>query len=70
MIVTQKMFGYCGRLRAVSLFVNRSAMFVEAVFKSTLGFSNVLFVLFVLSINRTLDLIQSVWIGILLQGRI
>ena len=30
MIVTQKMFGYCGRLRAVSLFVNRSAMFVEA----------------------------------------
>ena len=31
MIVTQKMFGYCGRLRAVSLFVNRSAMFVEAV---------------------------------------
>ena len=36
------MFGYCGRLRAVSLFVNRSAMFVEAVFKSTFGFSNVL----------------------------
>ena len=32
-IVTQKMFGYCGWLRAVSLFVNRSAMFVEAVFK-------------------------------------
>ena len=29
-IVTQKMFGYCGGLRAVSLFVNRSAMFVEA----------------------------------------
>ena len=27
-IVTQKMFGYCGRLTAVSLFVNRSAMFV------------------------------------------
>ena len=26
-IVTQKMFGYCGGLRAVSLFVNRSAMF-------------------------------------------
>ena len=44
MIVTQKMFGYCGRLRAVSLFVNRSAMFVEAVFKSTFGFSYVLFV--------------------------
>ena len=43
MIVTQKMFGYCGRLRAVSLFVNRSAMFVEAVFKSTFGFSYVLF---------------------------
>ena len=41
-IVTQKMFGYCGGLRAVSLFVNRSAMFVEAVFKSTFGF--VLFV--------------------------
>ena len=37
MIVTQKMFGYYGRLRAVSLFVNRSAMFVEAVFKSTFG---------------------------------
>ena len=44
MIVTQKMFGYCGELRAVSLFVNRSAMFVEAVFKSTFGFSYVLFV--------------------------
>ena len=44
MIVTQKMFGYCGRLRAFSLFVNRSAMFVEAVFKSTIGFSYVLFV--------------------------
>ena len=38
------MFGYCGGLRAVSLFVNRSAMFVEAVFKSTFGFSYVLFV--------------------------
>ena len=38
------MFGYCGGLRAVSLFVNRSAMFVEAVFKSTFGFSCVLFV--------------------------
>ena len=46
MIVTQKMFGYCGRLRAVSLFVNRSAMLthVEAIFKSTFGFSYVLFV--------------------------
>ena len=44
MIVTQKMFVYCGGLRAVSLFVNRSAMFVEAVFKSTFGFSYVLFV--------------------------
>ena len=44
MIVTQKMFGYCGRLRAVSLFVNKSSMFVEAVFKSTFGFSYVLFV--------------------------
>ena len=43
-IVTQKMFGYCGGLRAVSLFVNRSAMFVKAVFKSTFGFSYVLFV--------------------------
>ena len=43
-IVTQKMFGYCGGLRAVSLFVNRSAMFVEAVFKSTFGFSYVVFV--------------------------
>ena len=43
-IVTQKMFGYCDGLRAVSLFVNRSAMFVEAVFKSTFGFSYVLFV--------------------------
>ena len=43
-IVTQKMSGYCGGLRAVSLFVNRSAMFVEAVFKSTFGFSYVLFV--------------------------
>ena len=44
MIVTQKMLGYCGRLRAVSLFVNRSAMFVETVFKTTFGFSYVLFV--------------------------
>ena len=44
MIVTQKMLGYCGGLRAVSLFVNRSAMFVEAIFKSTFGFSYVLFV--------------------------
>ena len=44
MIVTQKMFEYCGGLRAVSLLVNRSAMFVEAVFKSTFGFSYVLFV--------------------------
>ena len=44
MIVIQKMFGYFGRLRAVSLFVNRSAMFFEAVFKSTFGFSYVLFV--------------------------
>ena len=44
MIVTQKMFGYCGGLRAVSLFVNRSAMFVEAVFKLTFSFSYVLFV--------------------------
>ena len=44
MIVTQKMFGYCGRLRAVSLFVNRSAMCVEAVFKPTFGFSYLLFV--------------------------
>ena len=43
-IVTQKVFGYCGGLRAVGLFVNRSAMFVEAVFKSTFGFSYVLFV--------------------------
>ena len=33
------MFGNCGRLRAVSLFVNRSTMFLEAVFKSTFGFS-------------------------------
>ena len=31
-------------VRVVSLFVNRSAMFVEAVFKSTFGFSYVLFV--------------------------
>ena len=38
------MFGYPGGLRAVSSFVNRSAMFVEAVFKSTFGFSYVLFV--------------------------
>ena len=43
-IVTQKMFEYCGGLGAVRLFVNRSAMFVEAVFKSTFGFSYVLFV--------------------------
>ena len=40
------MFGYCGAvgLKLFSLFVNRSAMFVEAVLKSTFGFSYVLFV--------------------------
>ena len=38
------MFGYCGGLRAVGLFVNGSAMFIEAVFKSTFGFSYVFFV--------------------------
>ena len=38
------MFGYCGGLRVVSLIINRSAMFVEAVFKCTSGFSYVLFV--------------------------
>ena len=43
MIVTQKMSGYCGGIRAVSLFVNWSAIFVEKVFKSTFGFSYVLF---------------------------
>ena len=44
MILAQKMFGYCGGLRAVSMFVNRSAMFVEAVSKSAFGFSYALFV--------------------------
>ena len=44
MIVTQKVSRYCGGLRVVSLFVNRSAMFVEAVCKSTFGFSYALFV--------------------------
>ena len=44
MIVTQKMFGYCSGLKAVQcLFVNRSAMFVEAVFKSAFSFAYVLF---------------------------
>ena len=38
------MFGYFSGLRAVSLFVNRSAMFVEAVFKSKFGLSYVLLV--------------------------
>ena len=38
------MFGNCGGLRPVSLFVNRSAMFVEGVLKSTFGFSYVLVV--------------------------
>ena len=38
------MFGYCGGVRAVSLFVNTYAMFVEADFKSAFGFSYVLFV--------------------------
>ena len=32
LIVTQKMIGYCVGLRAVGLFVNRSAMFVEGVY--------------------------------------
>ena len=44
MIVTQKHVWMRGGLRAVSLFVNGSAMFTEAVFKSTFGFSYVLFV--------------------------
>ena len=44
LIVTQKMLGYCDGFRVVSLFVNRSSMFVEAVFKSTFGFSYVLVV--------------------------
>ena len=43
-LIVTHIFGYCGGFRAVSLFVNRSAMFVEAVFNSTLGFSYVLFV--------------------------
>ena len=55
-IVTQKMFRYCCGLRAVSLVVNRSAMFVEAVFKPTFGFSYVLFVRVV-----TLHLVDSVF---------
>ena len=38
------MFGYCGGLKVVSLFVNRSAMFVEAFFQSTFGNRYVLFV--------------------------
>ena len=42
-LLHEKMFGFCGGLGAVSLFVNRSAMFLEAVFKSTFGFSFVLF---------------------------
>ena len=54
MIVTQKMFGYCGRLRAVSLFVNRSTMFVEAVFKSTFSFVISYFPYFKLVTLRTL----------------
>ena len=44
MVVRQKMFRYCSGFRAVSMFVNSSAMFVEAVFKSTFCFSYVLFV--------------------------
>ena len=44
LIVTQKICGYCGGFRAVSFLVNRSAMFVETVFKSTFGFYYVLFV--------------------------
>ena len=65
MIVTQKMFGYCGRLR-----VNRSAMFVEAVFKSTFGFSYVLFVtvvtlyhvdnVFGVAVNAMINLVSPV----------
>ena len=53
-IVTQKMFGYCGGLRAVSLFVNRSAMFVEAVFKSTFGFSYVVTVVTLYHVDNVL----------------
>ena len=49
LIVTQNMFGYCGGFRAASLFVIRSAMFVEAVFNFTFGFSDVLFVTVVTS---------------------
>ena len=61
-IVTQNMFGYCGGLRAVSLFVNRCAMFVEAAFKSTFGFSYVLLVTVVTLYHEITFLeLQSMW---------
>ena len=50
------------RLWAVSLFVNRSAIFVEAVFKSTFGFSYVLFVKVVTLYHvDTVFELQSMW---------
>ena len=56
------MFGYRGGLRAVSSFVNRSAMFVEAVFKSTFGFSYVLFVT-VVGMEHATKRLSQIWRG-------
>ena len=44
MVVTEKMFRYCSGCRTVSLFVDRSTMFVKTVFKSAFSLSDVLFV--------------------------
>ena len=44
MIVAQIMFWYCGGFRAVSLFVNKSAIFFKVVFKFKFNFPYVLLV--------------------------
>ena len=44
MVIRKKMFSDCSRFRNVSLFVNYSAKFVEAIFKSSISFFCVLLV--------------------------
>ena len=74
--LTQEHFGYCGGFGAVSLFVNRSATF--AVFKSTFGFSYVLFVTVVtlyhvynvigVAVNAMINLVSLVELIVYLVG--
>ena len=66
------MFGYSGGLRVVSSFVKRSAMFVEAVFKCTSGFSYVLIVTLVTlyHADKVFGVAINVMINFSFNGRI